>query len=275
MNNKYSKLKSYFEEPHISYSQINCYKMCPLQYRFRYVDCLIPEFIPAALTFGSTIHEALAFYYRGLRDNKKPYSLEGIIDVFETDWHLANEVNENIKFDNGDNKNSLKDKGIEMLKTFYESVQPGEVIAVEVEFKLASDNNNGNSKPLPLPIVGQIDLIEKDREGYIVAVDHKTAARKYSDNKVDDDLQLTIYTCALSRSKLANGDKEFYARFDVLTKTKSPELVSYYTSRNDNDFRKLMKLVREICYAIDQGVFFPNPGWQCSGCQYATACKKW
>lgn len=274
MTNKYAKLISYKEEPHISYSQISTYRMCPLKYRFNYVDCLQPEFTPAALPFGSSVHEALAFYYRGLRDYKKPYSLEAILDVFETDWNLQNECNENIAFDNGDTKESILKKGLEMLKTFYTSVHPGEILAVEVEFSLKHDNNNGHTKALPLPIVGTIDLIERTSEG-VIAVDHKTAARKYSDNKVDDDLQLTVYTCALSRSKLTNGDKEFYARFDVLTKTKSPELISYYTTRNDNDFRKLMKLVREICYAIDQGVFFPNPGWQCGSCQYASECKKW
>lgn len=274
MTNKYAKLKSYKEEPHISYSQISTYKMCPLQYRFRYVDSLKPEFTPAALPFGTSIHEALAFFYRGLRDNKTQYSREGLIDIFETDWNLQNECNENIKFDNGDTPESLKKKGIDMLKTFYESVHPGEIIAVEVEFSLKHDNNNGHTKPLPLPIVGTIDLVERTSEGVIV-VDHKTAARKYSDNKVEDDLQLTIYTCALSRSKLANGDKEFFGRFDVLTKTKTPELVSYYTSRNENDFRRLMKLVREICYTIEQGCFFPNPGWQCAGCSFQSACKDW
>lgn len=211
------------DEPYVSYSQVSTYMACPLKYRFSYIEALEPEFIPAALPFGGAVHEALAFYYTGLRNYKKAYSLESVIEVFSTTWNLSNE-SEPVRFDKGETKESLARLGETMLKTFYENVRPGEVMAVELPFKL---NLNNGVKPLPLPIVGTIDLVERDENGRVWVVDHKTASRKYSDSKTDDDLQLTIYTLAISQFKLCQGETLFHARFDLLTKTKNPEFVSY------------------------------------------------
>ncbi|MBN1356902.1 PD-(D/E)XK nuclease family protein [bacterium] len=268
---KNQSVESFRDQPHISYSQINTYMLCPLRYYFQYVAALQPEFTPAALSFGSSIHEALAYFYRGLRDFRKRYSRDAVCEAFRTDWLARNDCDE-IRFDADDNRESILDKGISMLKVFYDSVQPGEVLAVEAPFCLK--NGNG-TKPLPLPIVGSIDLIERDSEGRIVAVDHKTASRRYSDSKTEDALQLTVYTYALAHSPLVNGDKAFHARFDVITKARSPELIRYPTTRNTDDHRRLIKLIREVLVAIDSGSFFPITGWMCGSCPYQTACKEW
>lgn len=267
-------IKSFRDEPHLSYSQITLYMNCPLRYRFQYVDQLPADFTAAALPFGGAFHETLAHFYRGIKNLNHRYSVDDLIDVFRTDWILRNESDDTIRFDKGDTKESLLEKGITMIKAFHANVNPGEVIAVESEFCLRRADNNG-SKALPIPIVGAIDLVERNPEGYIVAVDHKTAARKYADNKVEDDLQLTIYTCALARSKLVQGDTEYYARFDVVTKTKNPEFVSYYTSRNDNDHRRLMKLIREVLIGMESGVFYPISSWMCTNCPYQSHCNNW
>jgi putative RecB family exonuclease len=264
---------NHFDEPHISFSQINCYMNCPLKYRFQYIDQLEADFVPSAIPFGSSLHEALAFFYRGLRDYKSRYSLDALIDIFKCDWELRNQ-SEPVRYDHGDTKDRMTNLAISMLKAFYENVTPGEVIVVEQPFCLRKMDNNGD-KPLPLPLVGTIDLVERDKDGKIWAVDHKSASRKYSESKIEDDLQLTIYTCAVARSKLANGDKEFNARFDVLTKTKTPEFVTCPTTRVENDHRRLMKILREILTAIENGVFYPIPGWMCGSCQYSNACSNW
>jgi putative RecB family exonuclease len=49
-------------QPHVSFTQIDQYLRCPLRYRFNYVDRLEPDFVPAALAFGSGIHGAAAFF---------------------------------------------------------------------------------------------------------------------------------------------------------------------------------------------------------------------
>jgi hypothetical protein len=49
-------------------------------------------------------------------------------------------------------------------------------------------------------------------------------------------------------------------RFDVLTKTKQPELHRYWTTRDRGATRRLFRLPAEILAAVDAGVFPPRPG---------------
>jgi hypothetical protein len=51
-------------------------------------------------------------------------------------------------------------------------------------------------------------------------------------------------------------------RFDVLTKTKQPELCRYWTRRDRAASVRLFRLVAEVLHAIESGVFHPNAGWQ-------------
>jgi putative RecB family exonuclease len=266
-------MNTFKNEPHLSYSQLNTYIMCPLKYQFAYIDKITQDFVPAALPFGGSIHEVLAAYYRSLKDAGIAPALDDLIAIFETDWRLRLE-SEEVVFDNGMTPRKMEDTGIAILRCFYDTCTPGEIIAVEAPFRLRKlDPANGT--PLPLPLVGVIDLVERDASGRIVAVDHKTAARKYTLDKVEQDLQLTIYSAALKRSRIVNGAPEVHVRLDVLLKTKTPDLCLYESVRTDEHRRKMFKTVQAIANAIEQKLFYPNPGWQCPSCQYKTSCDKW
>jgi PD-(D/E)XK nuclease superfamily len=80
-------------------------------------------------------------------------------------------------------------------------------------------------------LVGSLDLLERDPEGRLVVVDLKTAARKYTDLQVDASLQLSVYSYATTMNSLADQE-DLRLRFDVLTKTKAPELHRYWTTRD-------------------------------------------
>jgi len=71
-----------------SFTQIDQYVRCPLKYRFTYVDRLEPEFVPAALAFGSGIHGAAAFLFRGRADGAPP-SLADVQAVCEGYWRMG------------------------------------------------------------------------------------------------------------------------------------------------------------------------------------------
>jgi hypothetical protein len=62
-------------------------------------------------------------------------------------------------------------------------------------------------------------------------VDLKTAARRYNDLVVEASLQLSIYSYATMMNGLADQE-DLRLRFDVLTKTKQPELHRYWTTRD-------------------------------------------
>jgi len=66
----------------------------------------------------------------------------------------------------------------------------------------------------------------------------------------------------LRLSRFADGD-DVRLRFDVLTKTKQPELCRYWTTRDRAANMRLFRLASEVLRAIEAGVFHPVVGWRC------------
>jgi CRISPR/Cas system-associated exonuclease Cas4 (RecB family) len=161
-----------------------------------------------------------------------------------------------------------------MLEVLHRNQEPGtEIVAVEEPFDVPLiDLDTG--EVLDRALVGTLDLVERDAEGRVVVVDLKTSARRYTDLQAELSLQLSMYSYATSMNGL--GDQEdLRLRFDVLTKTRQPELCRYWTQRDRAASVRLFRLVAEVLRAIDAGVFHPNPGWQCKDCQFRSACWAW
>jgi RecB family exonuclease len=148
-----------------------------------------------------------------------------------------------------------------------------EVLAVEAPFRLPLiDPETGEL--LDRDLVGTLERLEKDADGRVVVVDLKTAARKYSDLQVELSLQLSVYSYATEMNGLADQE-DLRLRFDVLTKTKTPELYRYWTTRDRGAMRRLFRLAAEVLQGIEAGVFAPCPGWQCKDCPYRGRCWVW
>jgi putative RecB family exonuclease len=258
--------------PHVSYTQLDTYLRCPLRYRLQYVDRLEPEFVPAALAFGSGIHGAAAFLYRGLAAGTPP-SPADVAGYFESLWRLET-AHRPIRYGERDTAESLRDLGVRMLAILCAEVDPAtDVVAVEQVFTVPLvDPETGTV--LDRDLVGSLDRLERDTEGRLVVVDLKTAARRYSDLAVEASLQLSVYSYATMMSGLADQE-DLRLRFDVLTKTKTPELVRYWTTRDQAANRRLVRLAGEILHAIEAEVFPPNPGWPCRDCPYRARCWAW
>jgi CRISPR/Cas system-associated exonuclease Cas4 (RecB family) len=107
-----------------------------------------------------------------------------------------------------------------------------------------------------------------------VVVDLKTSARRYTDLQVETALQLSVYSYAVGLSSFADGD-DVRLRFDVLTKTRVPELHRYWTTRDRAANVRLFRIAAEVLAAIEAGVFHPHPGWQCKECQFKSKCWAW
>jgi RecB family exonuclease len=147
------------------------------------------------------------------------------------------------------------------------------VVAVESAFAVPLvDQDTG--AVLDRDLVGTLDLVESDADGRLVVVDLKTAARKYSDLQVEASLQLSIYSYATAMNGLAD-EQDLRLRFDVLTKTKQPELHRYWTTRDRAANVRLYRLAAEILGAVEAGVFPPRVGWHCQDCPVRSRCWAW
>ena len=151
------------QQPHVSFTQIDQYLRCPLKYKFTYVDRQKPEFVPAALAFGSGIHGAAAFLFSGVAAGTPP-ALDEVQGYFESYWALETE-HKPIRFGERDTNASLLDLARRMLEVLYRDREPGtEIVGVEQPFDVPLiDLDTG--EVLDRALVGTLDLIERDAEG--------------------------------------------------------------------------------------------------------------
>jgi len=63
-------------------------------------------------------------------------------------------------------------------------------------------------------------------------------------------------------------------RYDLLLKQKKPAMESYYAVKGKVHYQWAYQLIRKALKAIELGIFFPTPGWQCKECPFGTACQK-
>lgn len=250
-------------DPHLSVSQLTTWLQCPRKYRFQYVERLPWPAVPSALVFGSAMHAAIAHFHEA--------SLQGhgvavpeLQDVFTAAWRAEAKP---IELRRGETAEGLAALAAELLKVVERDVTPAEVVGVEEPFRidLAAD--------LP-PLVGFIDLIERRGER-VVIVEYKTAAQRYSAQRVRDDLQLSAYALAGLQMDLPGVDepRDLGLEFRVLLKAKQPSLDVRTTERSAGQLDELRDTAASIQRAIDTGAFPRNRGWQCSGCPFRGPCE--
>lgn len=249
---------------HFSYSQLSTYLACPLRYRFQYVEMIPPAFTTSALAFGQCFHEAAAAFHEQwlVGEDLTP---DQMTDVFRQSWRSRAE--REIRFCNGDTEDSLFEKALQMMTVFHERRQNDtEILGIEEFFEM-------EISPAVPPFQGYIDLIEQSLAGDITIVDLKSAARKPSKSQAESNLQLTAYS--IGAGALGFDPRAVGLRLDVLTKTKSPELVRYETGRTDADRTRFVKLVEHVWNAIEREVWFPKEDWHCGQCAWADPCRQW
>ncbi len=253
---------------HISYSQVNTYLICPLRYRYQYIDREEWPFIPAALILGSAIHATIERFYIDHSSGKKT-SITDLKDVFDT--RLYRDCGKvEMKFKTGKDPIELQQQGHAMLDCFMKNVTPSDVLGVEEKFPLdVADKETGET--LGVPLVGKVDLIERIDDGNIVFVDYKTASSRYNEDSVQRNLQLTAYSL-WARETYSDKNEPVHLRFDVLLKNKTPLYLKYETQRTYQDAQRFTRMLLMISDAIRQELFYPNPGWQCVDCPFKVNC---
>jgi putative RecB family exonuclease len=252
-----------YPKDHISVSQINLYLMCPLKYRFTYVDQLPRPFKPANLALGSAVHSALGWWHRQRIDGIDPEG-EEVARVFAADFN-AQKV-DTIAFGNGGSEEQLVERGRKMLAVYLREYFGGPATAVEMPFRVPLvDKETGET--LDLPLDGIIDLVEEND----TVCELKTAGRSFSLLDVEQHLQLTAYHYAYEWLYKRSPR----LRLDCLLRISNPRLESRQTERSHDDTVRFFHITKAVLQAIHGWVFYPRPGWQCAECEYHTLCQKW
>lgn len=266
-----AKREDFERSLHISYTQLNTYLKCPQKYEFQYVRGIPWEFTPEYFPFGRAIHDTAKVFYKTLKETGQRISLEDLTNHFKESWDRETQGN-NIRYKENQNRDTTREKGIQLVKVFYENVAPQRIIGVEVPFSV--DLVLGKTgEILPYKLSGIFDLIEADEEGTLVIVELKTSSKRSSDDQIDSDLQGTLYSYALKQIRLRSNGDDSLLRYDRLLKLKNPDMETYYAVKGNVDYTWAYHLVRKVLRAIEHAVFYPIPGWQCKDCPFGKACQ--
>lgn len=242
----------------LSYSSLDTYQTCALKYKYREIDKL-PEEKSKEAVFGTLIHATMKFIHEPALI---PPTVEQAIDHFGKHWKgdlFEDELEERAAFV----------QGVEMIQRYYEAnnIIEANPLALESRFSIEI-GTEATGKHI---IAGVIDRIDRTRNGYEI-IDYKTTKKMPSQDKVDNDLQLSIYL----RAFLARYPKE-WERLDQIT-------VSLYflkhgvklsSTRTREQLEALDATFLEVIRSIEAGHFAPTLSPLCDWCSFQPICPLW
>jgi putative RecB family exonuclease len=247
--------------PTTTASKLTTYLQCPRKYRFRYVLRLPTEFRASGLAFGSSVHAGLQIFHEARRDGHE-IDIETVLRRFRADCYA--EFSGNLRFKEGETKEGLLSLGETLIRQYVETFPGVPVTAVEEPFQV----------PLADPATGEVfgpdlrgifDLVlSGDTVGEI-----KTAARAYDEGTLQRHVQLSAYAYAF-RVRHGRDPKLLVV---ALLKQKRPRIETMPAARTIDDDAWFVSLAAEVVRGIEAGIFPPNPGWQCSDCEYLDPCR--
>lgn len=259
-----AEIKQYWSQ-----SRIGLFMLCSLKYAFSYVYKVKPGFTPLALVFGSATHRTLEMMAHARKDGA-PMKETDSKDLFAEIWQRQIQEEENIKYGEGQDAESCLQQGQQIIGVFHANTDPEEQV-LGVSEAMAVPLVSSTGEIIDDPLIGELDLLVKDRDDRTLIIDWKTSARKWPRDKAAGETQPTAMIYAY---KQTHGELPGF-RYDIAIKTKTPGFQQQSTERNQDHFDRLVWLVQCVERAVKAEAFLPSPGFMCSSCQYAGACKEW
>jgi CRISPR/Cas system-associated exonuclease Cas4 (RecB family) len=137
----------------------------------------------------------------------------------------------------------------------YREAYPPKYDEIESYFEIPIINPLNGKETLKTKLNG---IIDKINEGWIE--DHKTASKLWSQKKLDDDIQMTIYSYAYR--KIYNK-KERGIRVNVLLKRANPALQTLDTFRVLGDYIEMYNFIMKYIHDVKNLKEVPEHGRYC------------
>lgn len=259
-----------------SYSAIGTYLQCPQKYKFQEIDRIRAPKGREAI-FGSLIHDTLKFTFK--RDPLFP-TLDEVVAYFREHWPSrevfeAESKNDPLKrsWSEAEEK-AYFEEGVRMLKNFYERNAPWNFTIVDLEprFEVAlTDEKTGETHIL----AGIIDRIDKTADGKYEIIDYKTSKRMPSQDALNQDLQLSLYSLGLQKRwpHLAAEDIKLSLYFLKHGEKLSTKATAQTTEKTKEHVLKTIADIQERTRLGKE--FEPMPSALCDWCAYKPICPAW
>jgi DNA helicase-2/ATP-dependent DNA helicase PcrA len=243
-----------------SYSQVESYERCPLQYAFKHVYRIPSSRSSGAMTFGSTAHAAFEAFTKDRRERlargEEPPTRADLARFFEAEWKPG-------EFEEKTSEETYRRRVRTLLDNFWdgEIATVGQAEAEERPFELIIEMPAGG----PAIFTGIIDRIDRLPSGGIEVIDYKTG-RLSSQKSVQESLQLSIYALAC-RDALALGTPEKVTLYFTESATRMT------TTRTDGQLDTAREELIEWVARARAGDFAATPSAStCWRCDYAPMC---
>jgi len=254
--------------PHWSYSQLNQYLRCPLQYFFERIVKLERQFVPSNMALGSAVHEGIAEYHRHVQ-SAQPLPDRCIQQAFLNAWGRS-EARQPVQFKDGETRDDAIAQGVGLLELYLQEPPPENILAVEQAMMVPLHTSRGEF--LDKPLIAVIDLLNRDANGLMVT-EFKTSGRRYSESEAATTLQASCYVHAVHERF---DEESVNIRYVVLVKTKKPAVQYLNTARCDSDLSRLGDVVQSVERAIEAEAFYPiESPMNCAGCAFYKQCREW
>lgn len=236
-----------FTPAFLSYSQVDTYSNCPLQYKYAYV-LKIPTPPNNALSFGTTMHDTLRDFHTKLMFNKNT-PFEEVLTSYEKNWQPLGYMDE-------EHRKLQFESGKRLLENYYNKNK-------NLNVKHKALEKPFNIKLEGIKFYGRIDRIDELEDGTIEIIDYKTGTPK-TQKDVDKDSQVAFYAIAAKEALGLKADKL------SLYFIESNEKIT--TTRTEKQLEEKKHEVAEVINEIKSGNFEAKPGMQCSWCDYKEIC---
>lgn len=244
-----------------SYSALQMFRTCPKRYEFKIIEH-IREAKTREQVFGTLVHEALQFMFQ--HEPLYP-TLDQVIDFyrekFPRDWPPAE-------------AELYRAHGETMLRNFYGKNAPWNFVVLDLESRFEVILEDAETRTTHI-LAGIMDRIDKLPDGSFEIIDYKTQKKMPSQEKVDRDLQLSIYAMGLKKRWPHIEAEKIKLSLVFL---KHGEKLS--TARSDRDFahteEETLRTIREIETRAREGSSFePIVSPLCDFCGYKPICPAW
>jgi CRISPR/Cas system-associated exonuclease Cas4 (RecB family) len=260
-------LASIRSRPHLSASAVQSWLRCGRQFEFK-LRKIPPAFTPSSLAFGSSVHAATGAYFDSLARGEGIPPLGLTTAKFTDTWHRYLDGPIPLLLGSGESEGGLLDLGVKMVEVFHRDVPRfHRLLGAEVPFSVELVHHE-TGEVLPSEFSGFWDALAQSEDRYHQIIEVKTGKRRWSEDKLAWDIQLTAYVYAATLQEMVSPTVTVL----LLLKHKQPSLVTYTPARGDRDFKDLIDLVFHVDAAISAGSFPPIRDWHCNGCQWAGPC---
>jgi len=152
-----------------SHSALNCFRTCPMQFRFRYVDKIkIPRRVSADAYLGNAVHRVLKPVYEWAADGKL-YPLDRLLQVYKTEWDKPERKDIEVSAEHMTVDDYIEN-GKKMITEYYEQYKP-----FDHDILLGAELKRYFTLPgTPFKFNAIIDRLSKRSDGTVEIADYKT-----------------------------------------------------------------------------------------------------